>query len=209
MKNYWETFKIIWNDTRGRALIKLVLYLAFAVLAVFYTRSLYEDRVPSNPKPSVMQAYIEKGLYEELITVDGIDYSLAVEDLVRFNNGNEYYSILNGKVMCDNEDVTSKFDVHFWELTPKFIGNLVKDKVMFYETKYSDGSKETAYKISLNDFLLAYNELVPEGNEIDDEYVTIVLHQTTEKVEKVTLDLSAYYKYKTENIKEYKIEIQY
>lgn len=211
MKKYLEGLKTLWGDERGRALIKLGAYIIFIIIAVIYARSLYySDSTSPNRVVDVMQKFQNKQVYTENVVLNGSTYFLKNEEIVTFSAAEKTYSIVDDKVFLLDNDVTSEFPISFWKMTPKVISELIKGKKTFYVTSYEDGTKDKAYQFSLAEFITKFEKIEVTGELLESENtVIVVLHEATNEIDKVVLDLSSYYRYLTNEIKEYKIEIHY
>lgn len=213
MKKYFELFLRLWNDDRGRALLKLGLYLIFIVFVVAYTRNVYNDTSkPLVPSQSILEKYIKLEKFEETITIENFNYKLSYGDKIIFSDDINNYEVIEDVIYLQGTNDIIPASVYFWNITPNLIGNLVNKKETFYVTNYNDGTKDKAYQISLVDFISKFKGINLEIeflNQISDETILIVIKETKDNIISVDLDLSSYYKLITGINKEYKIKIEY
>ena len=85
MKEYIKSLKVLWSDERGRAIIKLGVYIIFMMIVVLYARSLY--KVKSTPKKTPLEIYGTSTIKEETIRInDDIEYQVTFKDRIKFFN---------------------------------------------------------------------------------------------------------------------------
>lgn len=213
MKKYFEMFKIIWGDERGRALIKLGLYLIFMIIVVMYAKSMYSSNLAEKEVQTVFEKYINERTYSENITVDDKTYSLTnTNNFITFKYEADLYTVLDNTVTLQENNEIKDFEIYFWNITPSLIGNLIKNKETFFVTQYNDGTKDKAYKVSLLDFISKFNGSsldVKFIEEIPNEEIIVVINETEQYIKKVSLDLSSYYKLVTGISKKYNVQIEY
>lgn len=213
MKKYFEMFKTIWGDERGRALIKLGLYLIFIIIVVMYARTIYNNQSTKKELQTVFEKYINVKSYSENITVDDKTYLLTnMNNSISFKYESNSYLVSNNIVTLQENNEITDFEIFFWNITPSLIGRLINNKGTFYVTEYSDGTKDKAYRISLLDFIRNFNSNsldIEFIEEIPNEDIMIVINETKKEIKKVSLDLSSYYKLVTGLSKKYSIQIEY
>ena len=94
MKDYFNRILVLWNDERGRALIKLGIYLIFMFFVVMYARGVYDkgNHNSITTSKTALETYIEKDRYKADVSVEGINSilrfndSLSSEIRIWFNN---------------------------------------------------------------------------------------------------------------------------
>ena len=62
MKKFIELFKVLWNDDRGKALIKLGFYLVFMVFVVVYAQSIHSRSESELKELTLIEKYAKKVL---------------------------------------------------------------------------------------------------------------------------------------------------
>lgn len=202
--SFFETIKELWKNERGRAIIKLGIYILFLMFAISYVRIGTQN---SSNKVIVQDNYINKNVYQEKISfLDNIIILKNNGSDISFDLNNEEYKVVNNSVY--KNDILEEYDFYFWNLTPSFIGNIIKNKEVYSETKYNDSSVEKTYKISLRDFMLSFNGKDLNLEEFDDNDITISIKQLNNEVISVNLDLTSYYNF-IELGKELKVSIEY
>lgn len=212
MKKFLEMIKVLWNDQRGRALIKLGIYMVFMTIVVLYARSLSSKNTETvKPKKSVFDSYAEMILKNEIITINDTKYEISFGNETILMDSDNKYIISNNVVKTEaNEIIENK--IYFWNITPKLIGNLIKDKEKYFETKYNDDTKEEGYKIKLSEFIRYFNGINLDDNSLenlDSKEILISIKQDQEKVISVNLDLTEYVKLILEDINLYNVKIEY
>lgn len=213
MKKIIENFKVLWMDERGRALIKLSAYLLFMVFVIMYARSIVHN--PNNNEKTVKSSYekfISQINYVADIKVDEEQISLTGGDITSFTYNEENYIVIDSKVTKNQIEAEDDFDIYFWKVTPKFIGEILTNREPEYTSNYKDGLVKKGYKISLYDFLEKHNISnvnVDDIETIPDEYIEVVIEDAGNKIELVTLNLDSYYRFVTGENKSFSIEIKY
>ena len=186
--SFFEGVKVLLSDKRGRALVKFGIYIIFIVFAVTYVRAIHETR---EVKP-VVDSYTSQTTYKETIKFLDKEYELENNVGIRFKDKEEY-TVISNTVYKENEKID--YDFYFWNLTPKFIGELVSDKEAYSETKYKDSSIEKTYKISLIEFIEKFDGKELNLEEYEDNEITITIKKMNDKVVSVYLDLTNYYSF--------------
>lgn len=213
MKKYFEMFKTIWMDQRGRALIKLGLYLIFIIIVIMYARTIYSNEPTKKEVQTVFEKYINDRTYSENITVDDKTYSLTnTNNYITFKYEADLYTVLDNTVTLQENNEIKDFELYFWNITPSLIGRLTNNKETFYVTQYNDGTKDMAYKVSLLDFIRNFDGSsldIEFIEEIPNEDIIIIINETKQYIKKVSLDLSSYYKVITGISKKYNVQIEY
>ncbi len=222
MKNKFDTFianfKKVWADERGKSLIKLGLYMLFAVFAVFTASATYRinnanDNNDDTPV-DVMTTYKNLSGYAGTYIIDENEYTFtsATKQIIKIG---DYYYFAEEQNLINNLDATLEaptFEFKFWYLTPSFIYDLIQNGEESYTTNYSNGSIETSYLVPLEYFVNNYdgNVLPIENTSIlDGKNIEIVTTETEQKIVKVKINLSTYYVLINDQIENYNVEIDY
>ena len=198
----FENIKILMSDQRGRALVKFGIYIIFIIFVVSYARGLAGKRATR----VIEDPYTTKKEYKEKITFLDNTYELTSDSSIKFLLNDEEYKVKDNVVYKDEEEV--EYDFYFWNLTPNFIGNLVKNKEVYSETKYKDSTIEKAYEISLFEFIKNFKGKTLELEEFEDSKVIIKIKKLKDEVVSVYLDLTNYYALFDKNIK-LEVNIEY
>lgn len=183
----FENIKILMSDQRGRALVKFGIYIIFIIFVVSYARGL----AGKNATRVIEDPYTAKKEYKEKITFLDNTYELTSDSSIKFLLNDEEYKVKDNVVYKDEEEV--EYDFYFWNLTPSFISNLVKNKEVYSETKYKDSSIEKTYEISLLEFIKSFKGKPLELDEFEDSKVIIKIKKLKDEVVSVYLDLTNYY----------------
>ena len=198
----FENIKILMSDQRGRALVKFGIYIIFIIFVVSYARGL----AGKNATRVIEDPYTAKKEYKEKITFLDNTYELTSDSSIKFLLNDEEYKVKDNVVYKDEEEV--EYDFYFWNLTPSFISNLVKNKEVYSETKYKDSSIEKTYEISLLEFIKSFKGKPLELEEFEDSKVIIKIKKLKDEVVSVYLDLTNYYVLFDEDIK-LEVNIEY
>ena len=198
----FENIKILMSDQRGRALVKFGIYIIFIIFVVSYARGL----AGKNATRVIEDPYTAKKEYKEKITFLDNTYELTSDSSIKFLLNDEEYKVKDNVVYKDEEEV--EFNFYFWNLTPSFISNLVKNKEVYSETKYKDSSIEKTYEISLLEFIKSFKGKPLELEEFEDSKVIIKIKKLKDEVVSVYLDLTNYYVLFDEDIK-LEVNIEY
>lgn len=217
--NFIANFKKVWADERGKSLIKLGLYILFAVFAVFTATATYRVNNASNDKydntpVDAMTAYNNLSSYAGSYIIGDNKYTFtsATKQIIKIG---DYYYFAEKQNLVNNLDVTlvaPTFDFKFWYLTPSFIYDLIKNGKESYTTNFANGSVETSYLVPLEYFVSNYdgNVLAIENTSIlAGKNIEIVTTKTENKIVKVKINLSTYYVLINDQINNYNVEIDY
>lgn len=217
--NFIANFKRIWADERGKALIKLGLYMLFAIFAVFTASATYrlnnaDKNNPDNAPVDAITTYKSLSGFAGSYIVDNNEYTFtsATKQIIKIG---DYYYFAEGQNLVNNLDATLEaptFEFKFWYLTPSFIYDLIKNGEESYTTNYANGSIETSYLVPLEYFASNYdgNILAIENTSIlDGKNIEIVTTETEDKIVKVKINLSTYYVLINDQVKNYNVEIDY
>ena len=200
--SFFEKIKVLMSDERGRALVKFGIYIIFIIFVVSYARGLAGKRATR----VIEDPYTAKKEYKEKITFLDNTYELTSDSSIKFLLNDEEYKVKDNVVYKDEEEV--EYDFYFWNLTPSFIGNLVKNKEVYAETKYKDSTIEKAYEISLLEFIKNFKGKTLELEEFEDSKVIIKIKKLKDEVVSVYLDLTNYYALFDKNIR-LEVNIEY
>lgn len=212
MKKFINGFKILWNDERGRALIKLGAYILFIVFAIVYARTVNSAMIEAEGnRKTALELFTEKKSYLADIKYDGVDVSLIGGDIISFEYNGDPYTVVNSQLLKNGEN-NSDFEIYFWEITPKLIGKLVDEREADYISNFKDGTIKSGYNITLYDFIKEFNGSVLNVSDIEnipEDTITIVLEENDSKITKVILELDSYYKLVKNENKKFRIELKY
>ncbi len=211
--------KKVWADERGKALIKLGLYILFAVFAVFTASATYRlnnaDKNNSNNTPvDAMTAYKDLSSYAGSYIINDNKYTFtsANKEIIKIG---DYNYFVEGTNLVNSLDATLEaptFDFKFWYLTPSFVYDLIKNGEESYTTNFANGSVETSYLVPLKYFTSKYDGTVlaiENTSILRDKNIEIVTTKTENKIVKVKINLSTYYVLINDQINNYNVEIDY
>ena len=198
----FENIKILMSDQRGRALVKFGIYIIFIILVVSYVRGLADKKIEKKE----VDSYATKTSYKEKVTFLDNTYELTYDSSIKFSVNNGEYEVKDDVVYKDGEEI--EFDFYFWNLTPSFISNLVKNKEVYSETKYKDSSIEKTYEISLLEFIKSFKGKPLELDEFIDNKIIVKIKKIKDEVVSIYLDLTNYYVLFDEDIK-LEVNIEY
>jgi hypothetical protein len=221
MKNKFDyfisKFKKVWADERGRSLIKLGLYILFAIFAVFTATATYRfnnNNKHVNTPVDALTAYKDLSGYAGSYIIGDNKYTFtsATKQIIRIG---DYYYFADKQNLVNNLDASlaaPTFDFKFWYLTPSFIYDLIKNGEESYTTNFANGSVETSYLVPLEYFTSNYdgNVLAIENTSIlAGKNIEIVTTKTENKIVKAKINLSTYYVLINDQINNYNVEIDY
>lgn len=203
----FDKLKEMWKDKRGRAKIKLSLYLIFFVGVVIFARvlSYQNSKLPHNDNVNNNSfIYTLKDNYEYDINIEkdnnkynyhgrklGLNESIKVKD----DNKEEYYYVMNNKyysldnkgnyILSTSEEVYPYINYKFMNIN--FIKELIKDST-------KDGN---VYKVKLSTLVL---------NNTSDNYVTIEVNEDTKTI---TIDYTELFKIDDSSINKVLVTMTY
>lgn len=212
-----ETFKKIWADERGKALIKLGLYMIFAVFAVITAGATYRinNQNNENNKPvNAMEKYINLKNFSGDYIIGDKKYSFTSATKQIIKVGTFSYFVEDGKLVnaVDPTLESPVFEFKFWYLTPTFISDLIDNGEKSYTTTFSDESIESAYLIPLKYFTRNYTgTILPIENDsiFNNKNVEIITTEKDKEIVKVKINLSTYYTLIDSQVTNYNVEIDY
>lgn len=212
-----ENFKKVWADERGKALIKLGLYILFAVFAVMTAGATYKinnQNNENNNPVSAMEKYINlKSFSGEYIIGDNkYSFTSATKQIIKI--GTFSYFVEDGKLVnaVDPTLESPVFGFKFWYLTPTFISDLIDNGEKSYTTTFSDKSIESAYLVPLKYFASNYTgTILPIENEsiFNNKNIEIITTEKDKEIVKVKINLSTYYTLIDSQVTNYNVEIDY
>lgn len=212
-----ETFKKVWADERGKALIKLGLYMIFAVFAVITAGATYRinNQNNENNKPvNAMEKYINLKNFSGDYIIGDKKYSFTSATKQIIKVGTFSYFVEDGKLVnaVDPTLESPVFEFKFWYLTPTFISDLIDNGEKSYTTTFSDESIESAYLIPLKYFTRNYKgTILPIENDsiFNNKNVEIITTEKDKEIVKVKINLSTYYTLIDSQVTNYNVEIDY
>ena len=212
-----ETFKKVWADERGKALIKLGLYMLFAVFAVITAGATYRfnNQNDENNRPvNAMEKYVNLRAFSGNYIIGDKTYSFtsATKQIIKVEDFS--YFVEDGKLVnaVDPTLETPVFVFKFWYLTPKFISDLIDNGEKSYTTTFSDESIESAYLVPLKYFASNYTgTILPIENDsiFNNKSIEIVTTERDKEIVKVKINLSTYYTLIDSQVTNYNVEIDY
>lgn len=212
-----EVIKTLWSDTRGKALIKLGIYIIFFVFVILYINGLYDNATPVKKvltTDDIIEQYSKKENYMSKYTIGEKRYTYIKnqKEIVTING--ETYYIENGDLINskDNSLVTNYGEIPFWIFTPNYINDLIKNGEKSYNKSYNDGTEEISYLIPLSE-LIQTNDYFSHKNNynglLDDKNIEIIIMIKDDNIFKTSINLKEYYDYLSNNTTNYLISIEY
>lgn len=203
LKEYKESFDILWSNPKSHAIIMLsfwfVLVLGLSLLVRLSPSDSFDD-VPIVSEDVVflstsdgIKEYLNSiGSYQASISAVGIsdfDFEITAVNNVRlisynglnfYYDGNMYLLSNNDKVLTDDKNV---LDINFFSVYN--IYNLIKDINEEYITIYKDESYLVSYNILVSDFFLKY-----DGTIVDTTDTINVIISGINGINKIDVDLT-------------------
>lgn len=199
--SFFESVKTLLSDKRGRALVKLGIYILFMAFVIMYVQ-VKNDRKPTKQT----NINTPKTTYSETIKFLDTEYELKSNDgIIRFSKDDHEYVVMDDEVYEGKNLVD--FEFLFWKLTPTLINDLTKDIEPYSETKYKDSTIEKTYYVSLIDFTKKFQDN-NSLEEFEDKDIIIKIKKKDSEIVSVYLDLTNYY-YFLEQDKNLEVEITY
>lgn len=208
-----NTFKKLWADERGRAVIKLCMYLIFVVFATITATSTLKMNKTNNTKViNVLDKYEAITSYSATYDINSTNYYYSnkdkeiviIDETSYFVNDNKLISSINGEEY--------NIDFKFWGLTPQLISQLIEKGEKSYTTTFNDNSTKTSYIVKTEDFIKLFdlNILDIENNTVvKDKNIEIVLTKKDNNISSVFINLSTYYAFINNDVNTYNITITY
>lgn len=212
MKRFIDGFIILWNDERGKALIKLCIYIIFIVFVVLYARSLNSKDFDNREDNKVnLDSSIEQRNYLADINIDDIYISLTGGEIISFDYNNYQYTVVDSKLMKNGVE-SDDFEVYFWKFNPNFVSQLLEEREPEYTSNFKDGSMKKGYIISLFDFVKEFQGSkfnVDDTEFIPNENIDIIIEYSDSKIKNISLNLDNYYKLVTNENKSFDVLLKY
>lgn len=222
---YYDRFKELWGNPRGRAAILLGVYGLFLLFVVGGVRTNLNTKksMTNNETQPAQEKKESKVSFEDM---DNYEYDMKVtknEEITLFQ-GKHYekldlfihtgtnqayyveegntYQIING---MKTPLTTPLYNIDISKFTPEFIGTLLKEATLDYTTNYSTGVEKKNYILSVPAFMrLVYGTTV-SSNEI----ITITTSMKNQEMQNVEIDLLGYERATDSSITKMMIEITY
>lgn len=206
----------LWNNPRYRSLLVLGLYVIFfAVIIASINSSTPNISNNSNNKIDIIGTYKKMDNYRYKAIIKNENEEILIGDVyenkhkITYDNNSYYY---NNVYLYKQEENKYKvfndklFEFEIWRLTPSLINDLKQKGNFESKTEYTDGKVANTYKISVVDFIKMYFGDDTEG----DGFISLTLHEDSERIIKVELDLTPVYKQNQfANQYDYKVTIEY
>lgn len=198
LKEYKESFDILWSDPKSHAVIMLSVWFVLILLLALAVRLNGEEPVSSVQSVFVQSSdevkdYLKKiNSYKADVYIDDLFASVTDvngEELIVYDNSTFYYK--DSLYLKNNDEFVvsdDKFvsDVRFFNIYN--IYSLISDKSEDYITKFSDGSYLISYSVSIRDFMLLY-----DNSFVDIDTNISIKFSGVDGVDKVEIDLSDFY----------------
>lgn len=142
MREYIETFKVIWKNPRYHAMIELGLFFLF-----FFGIFLFVKMSPSNEKvtdKSTLEQFRDKASYQFEIEINNeIINGSYINNVITFNYQDIDY-VYENDVIEPSEFIYTNILKY---LDNKYIYDLILDKEVYSKTEYNDGMISKLYKL--------------------------------------------------------------
>lgn len=167
-KEYWDTFRILWNDPKSHAIIMLAFWFVLILIFALFVRLKGEDVEPIAHDQSFVFEVSSKGIKNYLREVNSYQAFVSVSDtdlyitdvnskrLINYNNiyyydGELYMLVNNEKILTDDKFIN---DINYFSVNN--IYNLIKDYDEDYITIYKDNSYLISYSVPADVFFPDY-----------------------------------------------------
>lgn len=203
IKEYKESFDILWSNPKSHAAIVLAFWFVMILILSLFVRLSGTGDFSNNSFDNVYKEFVQSsdGVKEYLKSVSSYRADVYIDDkfisvtdvrseeLLIYDGSVFYYkdalNLFNGEEFVVSNDKLIN-DVSFFNIYNVY--KLISDKNEDYITKFNDGSYLIVYSVSLSDFMLLYD------NSIVDSDVNIsVKFSGFDGVDKIEIDLSQFY----------------
>lgn len=195
LKKVLETVKVLWSDARGRALIKLGLYIVFLAFVFIYIKELYRNAEPIKKALTtneILEQYSNKENYMSKYSIGDKEYRyLKNQKQMVVISGVTYYIEEDRLFDSRTNTIVDYSEFPFWTFTPNYINELILSGEELYSKNYKDGTKEISYLVSLSRYL----DKDEDNSLLKDKNIEIVITIKEEKITKTSIDLKDYYAY--------------
>lgn len=178
INEWWQTFKLLWADTRYRAMIKMGMYVVFVggVLLFIQIVSIMNRNTKEVVYKTPLELFSEKISYQYQIKLEEQNTAMITQEVngtkdditnkftvlgnptsYVIQNGLYYTANETGAVLVDNPLL---FDIN--RLTPLLLKELIEAGEEVANTTYKNGTRETTYEIPLHSFVKIYTGTVSE-----------------------------------------------
>lgn len=206
LNQWWDTFKLLWADTRYRAMIKMGMYIIFVggVLIFIQVTSIMNQNSHETVYKTPLEQLAEKTDYQYQIKLEELNTEMFIQEVngIRDSVTNKFtvvgnptsYMIQDNLYYISNETdavLTSNpllFDIT--RLTPNILTEIMKSGEEIANTTYKSGIKEITYEVPLNTFIKYYT-----GTESTfTETIICKIQVENQKITKIDVDWTNYRK---------------
>lgn len=206
IKEWWQTFKLLWADTRYRAMIKMGMYVVFVggVLLFIQIVSIMNRNTKEVVYKTPLELFAEKTSYQYQIKLEELNTALVTEEVngTKDDATNKFtvvgnlasYIIQDNLYYITNETgvvITSNpvlFDMT--HLTPSVLKEMIEAGEEVANTTYKNGSRETTYEIPLATFIKIYTGTVVDTTGM----VSCKVQLEEDVITKISIDWTNYRK---------------
>ena len=205
----FATLKELWKNPKTHSIVVLGLWLVFigGVILFLNIASLTsnndnvtkENNLSSNPLEHFkdMQSY-EFSYVASDLSLNGVSYE---GKYLLYLNNQKYYK--NNSLYKLGDKVEETAEPQILKLNNEMIYNLIKDINPITNEEYD------SYLVPLVNFINAYDQTSVTDYNLSSYNIIINTYESDSMINKVTIDLTNYYKYKGTNTESYILTINY
>lgn len=207
-KNKLEIIKELWQNPKTHAIIVLGLWLVFIAILILFLKISSILGTDTNDNKQVntlnpLESFNEMTSYEFNYTASDLSLNgLFYKDkYLLYLNNQKYYK--NNDLYKIGETIEKAVEPEILKLDNKMIYSLIKDVTPINNTDYD------SYLIPLVTFISTYENQTVNDYNLSTYNVVINTYKNNDVVNKITIDLTNYYKYKGINTDSYILTINY
>lgn len=197
-----ENLITIWNNPRYHATIVLGLWLIPIAILAIIVRTNPTQPILSENKVDEKQELKEISIKDKLKQIDSYETTMTIEkydsieiidktyknneQLIKYANNIFYYKdnlyiVINNELIIDNNELLT--NINYFNVNN--IYNLIENVEEEYITKYQDGTFLINYKITLQELMQKYKNIIIDNQE----YIDITL-EGKENINKIKINLT-------------------
>lgn len=214
LRNFFGNIKLIWANRQYRSAIKLFLYIIFMIAVLLFIQAGYNQNDNNIIIKTPLESFgdLDNYSYQTVINennnltiIDGNhlngENNFAINGINYFTKDKQVYMVNN------NESVLADlpFIINIFDLTPSTIENMISKSEKVSKTNYKNGMVETNYQLSAKEFAKIY----ANKDIVSNDFVTITTRLEDNKINRIILNVTNYFKIENPMINTYLIEINY
>lgn len=206
IKQWWDTFKLLWANTRCRAMIKFGIYIIFlgGVFIFIQIANIMNRNANKVVYKTPLERFSEQTTYQYQMKLEELNTTLLIQEI------NGEMSAINHKFTIDSDFTSYIIQDHLYyrqtehgmvavsnpllfdvdKLTPSKLKELIDSGEEVSNTTYKNGLKETSYEVPLKDFIKIYTDM----DQALSGTIICKLQLKDQTIEKLEIDWTNYRK---------------